>query len=88
VGVPVSALEEVTLMKGVLLLIVGAAAGFVIAHQVSKTPQGREFFANVDAKAKEFGDAVVDGYRAREAELRHAVADAQAAVVDITKRAK
>jgi hypothetical protein len=75
-------------MKGLLLLIVGAAAGFVIAHQVAKTPQGKQFFDSVDAKAKEFGDAVVEGYRAREAELRSAMADAQAAVVDITKRAK
>lgn len=75
-------------MKGILLLVVGVAAGFVIAHQVAKTPQGKQFFDNVDAKAKEFGDAVVEGYRSREAELRSAVADAQAAVVDITKRAK
>ena len=75
-------------MKGLLLLVVGAAAGFVIAHQVAKTPQGKQFFDSVDSKAKEFGDAVVDGYRSREAELRAAVSDAQAAVVDITKRAK
>jgi len=75
-------------MKGILLLVVGVAAGFVIAHQVSKTPEGKQFFANVEAKAKEFGDAVVDGYKARESELKHAVDSAQAAVVDITKRAK
>lgn len=75
-------------MKGILLLVVGAAAGFVIAHQVAKTPQGKQFLDGVDAKAKEFGDAVVEGYRAREAELRAAVADAQAAVVDISKRAR
>ena len=75
-------------MKGFLLLLVGVAAGFVVAHQVSKTPQGKEFFDSIDAKAREFGDAVVDGYKARESELRSAVADAQAAVVDITKRAK
>ena len=75
-------------MKGLLLLIVGVVAGFVVAHQVSKTPQGKQFFENVDAKAREFGDAVVDGYKSRESELKSAVADAQAAVVDITKRAK
>jgi hypothetical protein len=75
-------------MKAVLLLIVGVAAGFVIAHQVSKTPQGKQFFDNVDTKAREFGDAVVEGYKVREAELRNAVADAQAAVVDISKRVK
>jgi hypothetical protein len=75
-------------MKGLLLLILGAVAGFVVAHQVSKTPQGRQFFDNVDSRAREFGDAVVEGYKARESELKGVVADAQAAVVDITKRAK
>jgi hypothetical protein len=75
-------------MKGFLLLVIGAAAGFLVAHQVAKTPQGKQFFDSVDAKAKEFGDAVVDGYKARESELKSAVADAQSAVVDITKRAR
>ncbi len=57
-------------MKNILLLIVGVGAGFVIAHQVSKTPRGRQFFDDVDSKAREFSAALVDGYRAREAELR------------------
>ena len=57
-------------MKGLLLLTAGVAAGFVIAHQVSKTPEGQKFFADVDKKAREFGDAVVTGYKSREAELK------------------
>jgi len=73
-------------MKNVLLLIAGAAAGFVAAHYISKTPQGEKFFADVDAKAKEFGAAVVDGYKAREAELRQAVANAEEAINDLTRR--
>ena len=64
-------------MKGLLLLVAGVAVGFVAAHQVNKTPQGREFFENVDSKAREFGASVVDGYKQREAELRAAVADAE-----------
>ena len=75
-------------MKNVLLLIVGAAAGFVAAHQFSKTPQGKEFFADVDAKAKDFGSAVVEGYKAREAELREAVANAEEVINDLTTRTK
>jgi len=59
-------------MKGILLLAVGVAAGFVAAHQIAKTPEGAKFFADVDAKARDFGGAVVDGYKAREAELRDA----------------
>ena len=62
-------------MKGLLLLTVGVAAGFVVAHQVAKTPQGKRFFDDVDAKAREFGGAVVDGYKARESELRDAAGD-------------
>jgi hypothetical protein len=57
-------------MKGILLLAIGVAAGFVVAHEVAKTPEGRKFFDNVDSKAREFGSAVVDGYKSREAELR------------------
>ena len=57
-------------MKSILLLIVGVGAGFAIAHQVSKTPAGKQFFDEVDSRAREFSAALVDGYRAREAELR------------------
>jgi len=74
-------------MKGILLLAAGVVAGFVIAHQVSKTPQGQKFFADVDTKAKEFGDAVVQGYKTREAELKEAFADAKESVSDFAKRA-
>jgi hypothetical protein len=72
-------------MKGVLLLIVGVAVGFVAAHQISKTPQGKQFFSDVETRARDFGDAVVDGYKTREAELRSA---AEGIVSDITSRAK
>ena len=64
-------------MKGLLLLVVGIGVGFIAAHQVNKTPQGRQFFEDVDAKAREFGSSVVDGYKQREAELRAAVAEAE-----------
>ncbi len=73
-------------MKGALLLLAGVAIGFVVAHQVAKTPQGKQFFEDVDAKAREFGQAVVDGYKAREAELRQAVAEAEDALADLTRR--
>ena len=62
-------------MRSILLLAVGVAAGFIVAHQVSKTPEGKRFFEDVDSKAREFGSAVVDGYKAREAELRDAAGD-------------
>ena len=62
-------------MKNVLWLIVGVGVGFVAAHQIAKTPQGKQFFDDVNAKAHDFGDAVVDGYKQREAELRAAIDD-------------
>jgi hypothetical protein len=75
-------------MKSALMLIAGVAIGFVVAHQVSRTPEGKQFFDDVDAKAREFGSAVVDGYKAREAELRAAVAEAEDVIADLTNRAK
>lgn len=63
-------------MRGLLLLVVGVGVGFIAAHQVAKTPQGKQFFNEVDSKAREFGGAIVDGYKQREAELRSAVANA------------
>lgn len=75
-------------MKSALMLIAGVAIGFVVAHQVSRTTEGKQFFDDVDAKAREFGSAVVDGYKAREAELRAAVAEAEDVIADLTNRAK
>jgi len=75
-------------MKNALWLIAGIAIGFVAAHQVSRTPQGQQFFDDVDAKAREFGAAVVEGYKQREAELRAAVAEAEDTIADLTSRLK
>ncbi len=60
-------------MKSFLWLIVGVALGFVVAHKVNETPQGKQFFSSLDKKARDFGEAVTDGYRQREAELRSAI---------------
>ena len=73
-------------MKSALFLVIGVAVGFLVAHQVSKTPEGKAFFDDVDSKAREFGSAVVDGYKAREAELRAAVADAEDVIADLRSR--
>jgi hypothetical protein len=73
-------------MQNTLLFVVGISVGFIAAHQVSKTPQGQQFFDGVDTKAREFGSAVVDGYKQREAELRAAVAEAEDTIADLTSR--
>ena len=76
-------------MKNFIWLAVGVAVGFVVAHEANKTRQGKQFFNDLDAKAREFGEAISDGYREREAELRAAlgdiVDDAQDAVTPSTK---
>ncbi|TPW76340.1 hypothetical protein [Schumannella soli] len=73
-------------MKSAFWLVVGVAAGFVAAHYVSRTPQGRALFDEIDEKTRGFGAAVVDGYRSREAELRDSIRDAEDAIADIAKR--
>ena len=75
-------------MKNIVWLIIGVGVGFFAAHQVSKTPQGKQFFDDVNAKAHDFSAAVIDGYKAREAELRAAVADAEDVIADLSKRVK
>lgn len=70
-------------MKNFIWLLVGIAVGSVVAHEVNKTQQGKQFFSDLDNKAREFGEAISDGYRQREAELRAALGEAQA-IVDKT----
>ena len=57
-------------MKNALLLVVGVGIGALAAHQFEKTPEGKRFFADASAKVRQFTDAVVDGYKTRESELR------------------
>jgi len=75
-------------MKNALWLVIGVGVGFLAAHQVAKTPQGKQFFDEVDTKAREFSGAVVDGYKQREAELRAAVAEAEDVINDLSNRSK
>ena len=75
-------------MKGLLLLVAGIGVGFIAAHQVAKSPQGKQFFDEVDAKAREFGGAVLEGYKERVAELSAAVAEAEDVIADLSERVK
>ncbi|WP_207456738.1 hypothetical protein [Desertivibrio insolitus] len=63
-------------MRSALLVALGVGIGFAAAHQFNKTPQGAQFFEDVRTRAQEFGDAVVDGYKAREAELKASATEA------------
>jgi hypothetical protein len=57
-------------MKNVVLLVLGAGIGFALAHEFNKTAAGRDFFETARLKADEFRTALVEGYTAREDELR------------------
>ena len=57
-------------MKSLFLLSVGVVLGFALAHQANRTPIGARVLGGLDGRAKSFRAAVVDGYKAREAELR------------------
>ena len=62
-------------MKSFFWLVVGVGLGFVVAHKINDTAQGKQFFSDIDRKARGFGSAVSDGYHKREAELRTAIVD-------------
>ncbi|RKR74088.1 hypothetical protein [Frondihabitans australicus] len=62
--------KETSLVKYLFVLAIGTALGFYVAHRVNQTPAGQEFFTGLDSRLGQFRAAVVDGYRAREAELR------------------
>ncbi|MBG6238107.1 hypothetical protein IWX78_001062 [Mycetocola sp. CAN_C7] len=76
-------------MKNLLWLIAGIGAGFVVAHEINKTQRGKEFFADLDQKLREFSETVADAYKEREAELRDKIddlaRDAEDALGDLNK---
>jgi hypothetical protein len=47
-----------------LIAVVGVIAGFVLAHLVNTTPEGREFFARTRATVGSFIAGFRDAYRA------------------------
>lgn len=72
-------------MKNFIWLVFGVTVGFVVAHEVNQTKQGKQFFTDLDAKAREFGEAISDGYRQREAELRSALSEAEDTIDELSK---
>lgn len=50
-------------MRKLTWLITGVGIGFVAAHFVNQTPEGRKFFDRLGQGARELNDAMQDGYR-------------------------
>lgn len=61
-------------MKNVLWLLVGAVAGVAIARLLGSRSSADGPTGPLGDRARAFGSAVADSYRARQAELRDAIA--------------
>jgi hypothetical protein len=61
-------------MKKLLWFIAGISLGLAAAKQLSENPKAQVLANDVARRAKEFGAAVSEGYREREAELASAKA--------------
>lgn len=46
-----------------IVALVGVVTGFVLAHLVNQTPEGRVFFARARATLSTFTEGVRDAYR-------------------------
>lgn len=56
-------------MKKFFWLISGVAAGLVIAKQIQDNPKAQAAVDDAAQRAKEFGAAIAEGFKEREAEL-------------------
>ena len=56
-------------MNKLFWLIAGIAVGVTVAKQIQDNPQAKKAYEDAKASLQEFGDAVAEGYREREAEL-------------------
>ena len=66
-------------MKKLIWFASGIAAGLFAAKQLRENPQAQELVDDATKRAKEFGAAVSEGFREREAELAIANAPKPAA---------
>lgn len=70
-------------MRRLSTLIVGVALGFVAAHFVNQTPEGRRFFDRVNRGAREFSDAIAAGYHVAEEEFSDALDDVERRLAEL-----
>ena len=75
-------------MKKLFWFVVGISLGVVASKQLNENPKAQELAADVSRRAKEFGAAVSDGFREREAELATAKAPTKKAPAARTAKPK
>jgi hypothetical protein len=66
-------------MKKIFWFVTGIAAGLAVAKQLAENPKAAAAVDEATARAKEFGAAVTEGFREREAELAKPAAKRPAA---------
>ena len=73
-------------MRKLMWLLGGAALGFVAAHFVNQTPEGRRFFDRVNRGAEELGRAIAAGYHEAESGVAEAIDEVEDALRDLPDR--
>lgn len=71
-------------MRKLIWLCAGVGLGFIAAHFVNQTPEGKQFFNRINQGAREFNTAVQEGYRRGEEEL---LDDVEEALKNLTSKA-
>ncbi|WP_053383886.1 hypothetical protein [Leucobacter celer] len=67
-------------MRKLLWLMSGVVMGFVAAHFVNQTPEGRRFFTRLNRGVEEFNRAFSAGYREAEGEAEDLIDDVEEAL--------
>ncbi len=73
-------------MKKIFWFVTGIAAGLAVAKQLAENPKAAAVVDEATARAKEFGAAVSEGFREREAELAKPAAKKTAAKKPVAKK--
>lgn len=73
-------------MKKIFWFVTGIAAGLAVAKQLAENPKAAAVVDEATARAKEFGAAVSEGFREREAELAKPAAKKTAAKKPVSKK--
>ena len=63
-------------MKRSFWLISGVAIGLVVAKRLAENPKAQAVVDDAAKRAKEFGEAVAEGFREREAQVKKSTASA------------
>ncbi|MBA8816113.1 hypothetical protein FHX49_002608 [Microbacterium endophyticum] len=73
-------------MKNVVWFVLGAGAGFVLAHFVDKDPRGHEVLADIDSRITEFTDRIGDAYREQQSRFTELAEEMKDAATDAAEK--